>query len=268
MLARGGWLRLMVLSICLAGLAAFGSSAAHGQPGPQSPIAFSLVYDADVFNVVRLGRVRLEGVVADGSYSALADLQTVGFAAIFERTSLSAAAQGVMTDRGPQTQRYDLSHSYAEKFRRVQIRRDAGRVTVQAAPRYGDLGATPATDRQRDGSLDPVSALVRLSLQIGQDPVCRGGANVFDGRQHYQLRLSGGRRQGFDGGGYRGEALVCTLDYVPVSGFSDMSPQALARIPRAEIWFAAREGFSPPLRIALPTPVGEARLTLVEYSLE
>lgn len=224
---------------------------------------YRLRYEAAILGVVVIGEARYEVTATPTRYAVRATLRTSGAARIFDQTQIDAASLGSIDGGNIYWGRYDLSHSYARKFRRIRLDRAAGVVTPTVEPHYGDLGTPPASAAQQRASYDPLTAFFALGRQIGIARACTGGVLVFDGRQHYRLSVSAKSRGNFNSGGYNGPALVCNFHYQPIAGFTE-TPR---NIPVAEAWFAlpARPGFAAPLRLTVPTPVGDARLDLRGY---
>lgn len=233
---------------------------------PARAETYRLAYRAEVLGVVELGTANYEVTASGSRYAARANLRTSGLARLFDQTQITAASTGSITGGGAiGWTRYDLSHSYASKSRRIRLDRAASGVRADIAPAYGNMGRPPATSAQQSGSYDPLTGLFALGRQIGVARACRGAVLVFDGRQHYRLSVSARSQGTFNGGGYNGPALSCNFRYQPISGFSDNIDRS--SIPVAEAWFAlpAQPGFAPPLRITVPTPLGAAQLNLSSY---
>lgn len=242
--------------------------AACGAATPAQAETYRLNYGAAVLGVVELGTASYEITASPTRYAARANIRTSGLARMFDQTEITATSTGLVNGGGLTWTRYDISHAYAGKFRRIQLNRAAGGVTAQIAPRYGNMGAPPATAAQQSGSYDPVSAVLALGRQIGIARACTGSVLVFDGRGHYRLSVAAHGQGAFNGGGYSGPALNCTFRYEPIAGFTSSTDRA--RIPTADAWFAlpAQPGFAAPLRLTVPTPVGQAQLELRSYSAE
>ena len=227
---------------------------------------YRLRYEAAVLGVVVLGTASYEVTTTPTRYAARANLRTSGLARLFDQTQITAASTGTISDAGISWSRYDLSHAYSRKFRRIRLDRAAGGVTADIAPRYTDLGSPPATAAQQRGSFDPLSGVFALGRVIGEARACRGAVLVFDGRQHYRLSVSPIAQGRFNGGGYNGPALNCRFRYDPIAGFSANVDRS--RIPVADAWFALPaqgSSFAAPLRLTVPTPLGSAQLDLRGY---
>lgn len=229
---------------------------------------YRLDYDVAVLNVVVLGTASYQVTASESRYAVRANVRTSGLARLFDQTEINAATSGSVSSAGLNWSRYDISHAYEGKFRRVQISRGAGGVlNAQITPNYREWGNPPASPTQQRTSYDPLSALFALGRQVNARQQCRGAVFVFDGLQHYRLSVSGGASRQYVGGGYRGPALVCQFRYEPIAGF-DLTAAERARIPVGEAIFALPTGasFAAPLRLSVPTPLGSAVVEVRNYS--
>jgi hypothetical protein len=241
--------------LCLALLAV--ATPAHAE-------TLRLRYEAEMLGAVTLGEVRYEIATTPTRFAVRANLRTSGLARLFDQTEITASSSGLVLGAGLAWTRYDLSHAYAGKFRRVQLGRSGTLISPQIEPRYGDMGEPPATSAQMASSYDPLTAVLALGRQIGAARACAGSVLVFDGRGHYRLTVAPKGQGQFNGGGYSGAALNCAFRYDPIAGFRGLDR---ANIPVADAWFElpAQSGFAAPLRLSVPTPLGEARLDLRAY---
>jgi hypothetical protein len=227
---------------------------------------YRLHYEAAVLGVVVLGQADYEVTANPTRYGVRASLQTAGAARIFDQTQITAATGGTIAGSALTWSRYDLSDAYAgHKFRRVQLNHTGASVTSQVAPHYVDMGRPPASAAQQGASYDPLTAVFALGRQIGAARACTGSVLVFDGRSHYRLAVSPRGQGNFNGGGYNGPALTCVFTYTMIAGFSVAEQHA--HIPQAEAIFAlpAQASFAAPLRLTVPTPVGNAQLDVRTY---
>ncbi len=250
--------RLIQILAAMLGVAVLAASPARAE-------TYRLNYEAAVLGVVVLGNASYEVTSSASRYAVRANLRTSGLARMFDQTEITATSTGSISGANIGWTRYDISHAYSGKFRRIQLNRGAGGVTAQIAPNYTDLGRPPASAAQQNSSLDPLTGVFALGRQIGAARACQGSVLVFDGRQHYRLSVSPIAQGTFNGGGYRGPALNCRFRYDLIAGIGrDVDRN---RIPVADAWFAlpAEASFAPPLRLTVPTPVGQAQLDLRGY---
>lgn len=232
---------------------------------PANAETYRLNYEAAVLGVVVLGTASYEVTASPTRYAVRANLRTSGAARLFDQTEITATSTGSISGGSINWTRYDLSHAYASKFRRIELNRGSGGVEATIAPNYSNQGTPPASDAQRRGSYDPLTGLFALGRQIGVARACQGSVLVFDGRLHYRLAVSPISQGTFNGGGYDGPALNCRFRYEPIAGFD--SNDTTGPIPTANAWFAlpAQPGFAAPLRLTVPTPVGNAQLDIRGY---
>jgi hypothetical protein len=232
---------------------------------PAHAETYRLGYQAEVLGVVVLGTANYEVTANADRYAARANLRTSGLARLFDQTEINATSVGTVSSGALSWSRYDISHSYATKFRRIRMDRAASGVTAAVTPAYSNQGSPAASPLQQRGSYDPLSGVFALGRQIGMARACTGSVLVYDGRQHYRLAVAARGQGNFNGGGYNGPALNCTFRYEPIAGFSAGFDRS--RSPAGDAWFAlpAQPGFAPLLRLIVPTPLGSAQLDLSSY---
>ncbi|MEZ5960905.1 MAG: DUF3108 domain-containing protein [Hyphomonadaceae bacterium] len=234
---------------------------------PASADRFALTYDGLGLGFVPVGGVVVDADVSDESYDISASLISRGILNLFERTNIQASSSGLINNGFVRWQRYDLDHHYNRKRRVISMTADAnGIITSQIEPDYRTWGDPAATEEQRRLSRDPLSNVVAMAIDVGRSHQCQGTYPTFDGRFHYLLQLSDGDIDDFDGGGYEGEVLKCSLAYVAVSGFNQRDA-GRRRIPEGQIWFALMSDttFAPPVRISTPLSAGGATIRLASF---
>jgi hypothetical protein len=144
-----------------------------------------------------------------------------GILNLFERTNIEANASGLIQSGVVRWQRYQLDHHYSRKHRTINMQTDGGGAVIsRIEPIYRTWGDPAATDEQRRLSRDPLSNVVAMAIDVGRSRRCEGAYPTFDGRFHYLLQLTGGDVDAYEGGGYEGDVLKCSLAYIAVSGFN------------------------------------------------
>jgi hypothetical protein len=251
-------MRFVQILACVLGVTALAATPARAE-------TYRLNYEAAVLGVVVLGTASYEITASPTRYAVRANLRTSGLARMFDQTQITATSTGTVSGSSIAWTRYDISHAYSGKFRRIQLNRASSGVSAQITPNYSDFGTPPASATQQNASYDPLTGVFALGRQIGAARACQGSVLVFDGRQHYRLAVSPIAQGTFNGGGYNGAALNCRFRYELIAGIGrDVDRN---RIPVADAWFAlpAQPGFAAPLRLTVPTPVGQAQLDLRSY---
>ena len=250
-------MRALVLALCTLLLSAT----------PAAADRFSLTYDGVGLGVVPLGGVTMDADVSEDSYSITATLRSRGLLNLFERTNLRAEASGLISNGNVLWRRYDLDHRYSRKRRVINmIVGEDGAIVSSIEPNYRLWGEPPTSDMQRRRSRDPLSTLIAMSIDVGQNRRCSGAYPTFDGRFHYLLELGGGDIDDFDDAGYEGDVLKCSLAYIAVAGF-ERRDSGRRRIPEGEIWFALMPdtSFAPPVRLSTPLSAGGAVVRLDSF---
>lgn len=234
---------------------------------PAQADRFTLTYNGAALGFLPIGEMSVDADVGDTDYRIHATMQSRGLLNIFERTNIDATASGLINDDQVIWRRYDLDHHYSRKHRVMAMTAaDDGVVSAQITPNYRLWGNPPASDEQRRGARDPLSTVVAMSIDVGAHRTCRGAYPTFDGRFYYPLQLSDGLVGHYDGGGYDGDVLKCSLSYVAVAGF-DTNNNWRRRIPHGEIWFALAPGarFAPPVHIETPLSAGAGVVRLARW---
>jgi hypothetical protein len=236
--------------------------------GPAAADRFALRYEGYALGLLHIGDISVDVDVSADTYTISTALRSRGLLNWFERTDLRAYAAGVIADGAVRWRRYDLDHQYSRKQRSIALRASAdGAVEAAIEPNFSSWGAPETSEAQKRASRDPLSSVVAMAIDVGQSRRCEGQYPTFDGRFHYLLELSGGDIDQFNGGGYEGEVLKCTLSYVAVAGFEPRDNGA-RRVPRGEVWFglAPNSRFAPPVRINLPISAGGASVRITSFN--
>jgi hypothetical protein len=82
-------------------------------------------------------------------------------------------------------------------------------------------GRVPVTEANRQGIVDPLTAMLFLSVATGalSQDACRRTLPIFDGHQRYDLKLMFKRMDNVTADkGYAGPVVVCSLRYEPIVG--------------------------------------------------
>lgn len=234
---------------------------------PAAADRFALTYDGFGLGFVPVGGVTVDADVSEDSYDISATVQSRGILNLFERTSIQASASGLIEGGVVRWRRYDLDHHYSRKRRTIVMHADeAGAISSQIEPIYRTWGEPAATEEQRRSSRDPLSNVVAMAIDVGRSRRCEGAYPTFDGRFHYVLQLGGGDIDAYEGGGYQGDVLKCSLAYIAVSGFNQRDA-GRRRIPEGQVWFALMPDstFAPPVRISTPLSAGGATIRLANF---
>ena len=205
------------------------------------------------------------------TYSAAAHFQSAGLLAWFNDTDIEAGVSGYRKDRDLTPWRYSHINHASEKGRTVGIDFPEGIATPNINPPFGSMGEPPATEDERLGALDPISAIFSITLaSVGEDDtVCSGTLPVFDGKARYDLRLNNAGTERVRTRAWRGEAILCQAYLEPISGYDEGDrPSADETSDPVSIWLAPIEDVYVPVRFQLKASVGEINIKALSVSVE
>lgn len=145
--------------------------------------------------------------------------------------------------------------------------------TIEPQPKVNP-DRLPVTDEDRRNVIDPMTAtLLRVpgTGDVMAPSSCRTSLAIFDGRMRYDLVFDYKRSEPVKAEkGYEGPALVCSVQFVPKSGYvpERAAVRYLAAQRNIEAWMVPISGTRTlvPFRVALPTPFGPAKMEAVEFT--
>ena len=113
----------------------------------------------------------------------------------------------------------NYQHSGGTRHRVVRATFTADDIVTTAEPHMG-MGHPPATQPQKRGAVDQLTAIARLIT--GAPSPCAGTVPVYmDGRSRFDFVLTANGQVNVNTALYRGPALRCTVQFRPIAGFSD-----------------------------------------------
>jgi hypothetical protein len=174
----------------------------------------------------------------------------------FADVAASMDASGTVTHWGLYPGRFTSNIQDGNKHRRVLIDFTPREVTVSVSPRFGDWGTPITKQSQMLEAVDPLTAILNLTLRTKANPKnpCGGPLRVFDGKQRYDVRLGFQRRVQWNTDAYTGPALICSAEMIEIAGFDARSAQQKADehadIEWANIVLAELDGgeITPPIK--------------------
>ena len=235
---------------------------------PPSAMQVNVNYSGSVL-IFRVANITLSGQITDAGYGANARFTTAGLAALFSDADIEASISGY-ADGPLRPWRYEhLNHS-SGSGRVVGIDFPDGMAMPDVNPPFGSMGEPPASDEQRLGAVDPISALLRLGLQQSSDPgeLCSGRIPVFDGKARYDLRLNVAGANDIRTRAWRGEAVRCHAFYEPIAGYDpeDMPSESDIAEP-VTLWLAPFNDGEIYLPVRIRTNSGFGAITIEARSI-
>jgi hypothetical protein len=160
--------------------------------------------------------------LTDKAFDVFAVAKTRGFWSNLVPWRNMVKTYGTVTANGlqPQGARYD--DVWKEKARTTQFNFDeTGIVSATANPPHKKDGRVEASEAQRKGVMDPLSAVVSVLAKGGAEG-CKGKIPAFDGRRVYNLVLTDKGEEKLARTSYNmyaGAAVRCEVLFEPVAGF-------------------------------------------------
>ncbi len=175
----------------------------------------------------RTASASLTADISGSRYRVAMNSRAEGFVDWFVDNSAAMVSTGIVTPRGLQPLRYDSSVQDGAKHRRVLVDYTPNEVLVSVSPKFGDWGFPATTPPQKLEAVDPLTAILNLTVRMGATPSnpCGSSLHVFDGKSRYDLRLRFAGRINWDSSAYKGPAIKCDVDYVEIAGFDPKSAQ-------------------------------------------
>ena len=139
----------------------------------------------------------------------------------------------------------------------------ANDVVTTATPGNPNMGDPPATQAQRRGTIDQITAIASMVTTSG-DPCSRTLRIYMDGRSRFDFVFTPNGAVNIDSRAFQGPGVRCRVQFRPIAGFSD--PQEAATLNF--VFGRTASGMWAPVTIEMPTDgVGVVRLEARRLSI-
>jgi hypothetical protein len=213
--------------------------------------------------------------IAQDQYTTAASGRITGIARVLTNGEGYGAARGrVLAGRLAPTS-YAVTVTVDDRPDEVRMAFTGGGVKdlVVVPPTPYAPDRVPLAEAHRRGVVDPLTAGLIPVAGTGElltPAACQRTAQIFDGRQRYDLALSFKRMDQVRAErGYEGPVVVCMVSYQPLAGHRPDRPatRQLMQTRDLDIWFAPIAGTRvlAPFRISIPTLFGTAVLEATQF---
>jgi hypothetical protein len=138
-------------------------------------------------------------------------------------------------------------HSGGRRGRVVEASFTPDDIVTTADPPMG-MGEPPATQEQKQGAVDQLTAIAEMIIAQGE--ICARTLPVYmDGRSRFDFVMHPDGEENVNNRAYRGPVQRCVVDYVPIAGFGD--PQEPAEL--TFLFAPTPSGMNAPVSIEMPT---------------
>jgi hypothetical protein len=205
-------------------------------------------------------------------YMAKSDGEVLGLWRVILGSDIKAITNGSIAQGRLMPANYGANFAWDDDIDDVKMQfRDGAVIEKEVKPAIAlEPDRVPLASLQ--GVVDPLTAgLVQMpgTKDLLAPAVCQRTLPIFDGSQRYDLALSFKRMEEISTeNGYHGPAVVCTMAYRPVAGYSPSSFRVkyLQKHRDMEIWFAPIAGrWLAMIRIVIPTTLGTALLKATRF---
>jgi hypothetical protein len=218
-------------------------SVAVAQDGGRTLDAAYIVYA----HGIRAGEFTFSFVEDGDTYQATAERRVTGALRVLARDSqdYQYSVEGLVEEGRLQPVHY--RHSGGRRGRVVEAEFTPDDIVTTADPPMG-MGEPPATQEQKRGALDQLTAIA--TMVMAQGDVCERTLPVYlDGRSRFDFVMHPDGVVEEDGRAYEGPAYRCRVDYEPIAGFGD--PQEPAEL--TFVFAPTPSGAYAPVTIQMPT---------------
>lgn len=281
----------LLAPLCLGvGLLAFaggsaGNPAVPALPPPTAPATSAQPGDLGLSYAIYVGGVHV--IDASAHIGPLAEmyrvglsLQTDGFLGRIASWKTDVRAHGRLDGMGmPQPVRFTAHGAWRDEPRLTTLDYPGtGAPLLSLADPAPEKDREPVPDELRQGTLDPVSAIVAVLDRVGRGGTCDLTVPVYDGRQRYDLAFSDrGQDQvpASDLSVFSGPARRCAVTYKPLAGKwkesrpdrRDRDGEGARRAGReVTLWVAPATPGGPavPVRLEMDSPLGPVMVHLAK----
>lgn len=216
---------------------------------------------------LRVGKTSFTTTVSDRGYTVKGSMQASGIASLFSSMSGNLDVQGARSKKDVRASSYDVSYKEGKRAKSTKVtfkgNNVAKAVNKPKRPKRTNWVDHPAG--ALNNVVDPITALLIPAQNKAQ--VCARTVRVFDGVMRADIKLSYLRTTPFSVDGFKGEAVTCRAQFIPVSGYQTSKKDVAYMRDRGniEIGFApmGKTGLYAPVIAKADTRIGEiaARIT-------
>jgi hypothetical protein len=180
------------------------------------------------FARISVGNATMAADLKENDYTIVATASAGGVMRILVNGEASLATHGIVKDGRPEPRSFTSRIMSEDASEDVTMSLEAGNVTELAVRPPADSAGVQATEADRQGIIDPLTAMLIPAGTAGENlsqAACQRTLPIFDGRHRYDLKLAFKRMDKVAAGkGYAGPAIVCALQYQPIAGHRASTP--------------------------------------------
>lgn len=180
------------------------------------------------FARIRVGDITATVVIGDSEYAISAHGRAGGVMKVLVDGEASFTTHGTIKESHPVPTTFTSKIVSNAETSDVTMVLDEGSVKELAAAPPPSLDRVPVTEANRQGIVDPLTAMLLSGPAAGEglsQEACRHTLPIFDGHQRYDLKLAFKRMDKVTAEkGYAGPVVVCSIGYEPIAGHRASTP--------------------------------------------
>ncbi|CAN7316515.1 DUF3108 domain-containing protein [Rhizobium sp. LjRoot30] len=195
-------------------------------------------------------------------------IYSAGIANLITRISAQTTVSGTVSADRFQARNYLLNYTSGKKTRVYEVNFRNGNVTsnsITPEPRRNPDNWVPVTGKDLRAVLDPISGIILPASK----KACPARLPIFDGETRMDLVLTPKASKPFSTKGFKGDAIVCSVRFVPKAGFKKNRKDIdyLKKLKTMEIWFAKADPVNvyAPVYVKIPTEYGMLTVSAVRF---
>lgn len=217
--------------------------------------------------ILPVAKISFASEFDDKSYTISGDFRSAGIVDIIARTSAQTTVKGSMRSDRLQANSYSLVYKTSRKTQTYDVQYRNGNVvstTIKPEPKARPASWIPISDGDLRSVLDPLSGMIFPA----DAKVCPNKLPIYDGESRLDLVLTAKGTEKFSTNGFKGDAIVCSIRYVPKSGYrKGRSDIEYLKTVSMEVWFAKADGANvyAPVYAYIPTRMGPLYVKATKY---
>lgn len=242
------------------------SASLAGGPALAGDVAHDTEYSISLAGLP-IARARFHTELESRRYTISGTLESAGLADIFARTNGRTTVSGRVEADRLRAEDYSVRYQSGSKTRAIDVTfRNGNVVSATLTPKKSTpKNWIPVSPADLRGVLDPLSGLI---IPEGTR-VCPSTLPIFDGESRLDIRLVDKGSKPFSTKGFKGDAIVCGLRFVPKSGYRKgrRDVEYLRKLETMEIWFAKADAVKvyAPVYARIPTAVGPVTVSATRF---
>src|SRR4029453_16021254 len=214
--SRTGQIKILAAGSAFALITAIAVDSAHGEGNLDASYTIS-------FARIPVGEITATAVFGESEYAISEGARAGGvLKALLVDGEASFSTRGTIQGGHPEPTTFTSKIVSNTETSDVTMVLDEGNVKELAATPPPSSDRVPVTNSNRQGIVDPLTALLFSAAAAGEglsQEACRRTLPIFDGQQRYDLKLAFKRMDKVTAEkGYAGPVFVCSVSYEPIAG--------------------------------------------------